>query len=289
MGNKIKYQGGITKFLCMKLAERNKAKFCKSLSENNFLSITNANKVNFDVISFSGAFSFEDQLLSIYSFVFYAGIPNNWIIYSDKTYTERHKNVFKKKFPFITILDWDIYNFTDNSVFSEFLGVWPLAKKLNIIMGHNYQSQTLYFDSDIIFYKNMADYLNSKLLDSGFWYASDPMWGDVSQYFSVKRESLYPLNSGLLILNKDFNTKLIFEYLENLKGDYQYFSEQLSFEYAFRKQNANMLDPRQFIINSKDQFDFSTLYKPADIAMRHYTTPVRHKMWQYGWRWHFDK
>ena len=48
-----------------------------------------------------------------------------------------------------------------------------------------------------------------------------------------------------------------------------------------------MLDPRQFIIDSTDQFDFALKYYPESIAMRHYTSPVRHKMWQRGWQWHF--
>jgi hypothetical protein len=50
-----------------------------------------------------------------------------------------------------------------------------------------------------------------------------------------------------------------------------------------------MLDPRQFIVDSADQFDLSLKYYPENIAMRHYTSPVRHKMWQNGWKWHFVK
>jgi hypothetical protein len=60
------------------------------------------------------------------------------------------------------------------------------------------------------------------------------------------------------------------------------------FEYAFRKQGAQILDPRQFIIDTEDQFDFSMKYHPGDMAMRHYTGPIRHKMWQKGWKWHFE-
>ena len=44
------------------------------------------------------------------------------------------------------------------------------------------------------------------------------------------------------------------------------------------------LDPRRFILDSGDQFDFSYLLPFDKIAIRHYTGPVRHKMWQAGWR-----
>ena len=289
MRNKIKYQGGITKLLCQKQAERSKKKFRQLVvSGAGPFQFNQSTGIDFDVISFSGATAFEDQLLSIYSFVLYAGIPRNWIIYSDKSYTEEQKELFKKKFPFISVTDWDVYDHvSSNKHLSEYLQVCHLAKKVNIIVGHPYTRQTIYLDSDIVFYKNISGYLSSSLLSGGFWFAPDSMWGDLNGYFNIKRESIYPLNSGMLILNNDFDAADVFQYFEDIKGKYEYFSEQSSFEYAFRKQGANMLDPRQFIIDSSDQFDFAMKYYPDEIAMRHYTSPVRHKMWQKGWNWHF--
>jgi hypothetical protein len=287
MRGKIKYQGGITKALCQRRANLNKKLFRKSIDKIDISGMGTAKAVDFDIISFSGAASFEDQILSIFSFLVYAGTPEKWTIYSDKSYTEDHKKVFKSKFPFVEIVDWDVFDLVkNNKVLSDYLKECHLAKKLNIILGHPYTKQTIYLDSDIVFYKNICNYLNTGLLSKGLWYAPDTMWGDIEHYFKNKPASIYPLNSGLLILDQHFNIADVFEYLDNLKGNYHYFSEQSSFEYAFRKQNANMLDPRQFVIDSSDQFDFATKYHPADIAMRHYTTPVRHKIWQNGWKWH---
>lgn len=287
MRKKIKYQGGITKMICQKRAERNKKSFRKGLAAIDISSLANTKQVDFEIISFSGAASFEDQVLSIFSFLVYAGVPAKWIIYSDKSYTEEQKQVFKSKFPFVSIVDWDVFDIVKESkTLSDYLKECHLGKKLNVIMGHPYNGQTIYLDSDILCYSNISSYLSSGLLSKGLWYAPDPMWGDVAGYFEIKRESIYPLNSGFLILNDKFNTGDILEYFESLEGKYHYFSEQSSFEYAFRKQNANMLDPRQFVIDSSDQFDFSTKYYPDSMAMRHYTTPVRHKIWQNGWKWH---
>ncbi len=288
MRKKIKYQGAITKILCQKLAERNKNSFRKAVREIDFSGFVSTQQVDFDIISFSGKSSFEDQMLSILSFITYAGIPKKWIIYSDKTYTEVQIGILKEKFPFVLIKDWDTYNrLVDNEAFNDYYQQgYSMAKKLNVIIGHPYNGQTIYIDSDILCYSNMSGYLNSGLLSKGLWYAPDTMWGSVAGYFDTKRESIYPLNAGFLILNQDFNQDDIVAYFESLKGKFHYFSEQSSFEYAFRKQNVNMLDPRQFVIDTSDQFDFSTKYHPDSIAMRHYTTPVRHKIWQYGWKWH---
>lgn len=273
----------------MRQAERNKKSFGKNLSKPENYLTKRSQKVNFEIISFSGASNFEDQLLSIYSFLYYGGHPVKWTIYSDKSYTENQKEIFTKSFAFVEVKDWDIFEIVrNNKSINEYLSVCALAKKLNIILGHSYEHQTIYLDSDIVFYKNISSYLNNPLLSKGLWYAPDAL-GDIANYLSNEKDSIYRLNSGLLILNQDFDAEDIYSYFENLKGNYGYFSEQSSFEFAFRKQGANMLDPRQFIIDTSDQFDFDYNFYPDNIAMRHYTSPVRHKMWQKGWKWHFVK
>jgi len=287
MTKKLPYQGGLTKLVCQKKAAWHKKQFRKNITHLNPLNASPSKEINFEIISFSGAASFEDQMLSIYSLLHYAGRPLKWTIYSDKSYTSEQKEIFKKKFSFVSVIDWDIYNYYRcNKQLGEYLLVCGLAKKLNVILGHSLENQTIYIDSDIIFYKNISCYFDTCSLHRGLWYAPDTL-DNVSMYFSKDRESIYPLNSGLLILNSDFNRDDVFIYLESLKGNYGYFSEQSSFEFAFRKQHANVLDPRQFINDVSDQFDFSIKYDPCNIAMRHYTNPVRHKMWQKGWQWHF--
>jgi hypothetical protein len=285
---KIKYQGGITKLICQKRAERQKNEFRKELSGNSRVFLYTTDKtVDFEVVSFSGAGSFEDQLLSLYSFVYYAGIPTRWVIYSDKSYTREHIDIIKREFPFVTVLDWDYHKkYADNKIIQDYSKVSHMAMKLYVIISHPYEGQTIYTDSDIVFYKHVSHYFNSTHLSNGLWYVPDAL-GNVTKFFDKKIDAIYPLNAGFLILNKHFNVEDVFTYFESLNGNYGYFSEQSSFEFALQKQMANILDPRQFIIDTSDQFDFSSNYYPQDISMRHYTSPVRHKMWQNGWKWHF--
>ena len=73
MRKKIKYQGGITRLWCKWKADKNKKVFLKNLKEVEKLNIKN-NKLDFEIISFSSAANFEDQILSIYSLLFYAGL-----------------------------------------------------------------------------------------------------------------------------------------------------------------------------------------------------------------------
>lgn len=286
MVQKLKYQGGITRHLCRKQAERHKKSF-RRLVKKGQIKLPERKEVAHEIISFSGASTFEDQLLSIYSFVSYAGTPSSWTIYSDKTYTLAEKKCFKALFPFVSTLDWDVYDhYQKNHLIKEYLTVCNLAKKINAIIGHPYNGQTFYLDSDILLYKNISYYLNCAAFNKGLWYVPDAL-ENIDAHFDTDKESIYSLNSGFLILNNHFDHSGIYDYLESLNGNYSYFSEQSSFEYAFRQQEAKILDPRQFIIDTSDQFDFSIKYNPDSIAMRHYTSPVRHKMWQNGWKWHF--
>src|SRR4051812_31014435 len=129
MTNKIKYQGGITKILGQKIAEWHKYKFRKNIS-NICIIPPNTKKLYFEVISFSGAIGFEDQILSIYSFIYYAGIPIKWTIYSDKTYTADQKKTILKLFPFVIMLDWDTYKwYEEKDALNDYLSVNFMAKK----------------------------------------------------------------------------------------------------------------------------------------------------------------
>ena len=184
---KIKYQGGITKLICQRIAERRNKDFRKEVAgTKRVFSYPTDKVVDFDVFSFSGAGSFEDQLLSLYSFVYYSGIPAKWIIYSDKSYTQEHIDILKREFPFVTIADWDFHNkHAANKMIQDYAEVSHMAMKLYVIISHPYERQTIYSDSDIVFYKHIAHYFNSSALRNGLWYVPDSL-GNVTSFFDKK-------------------------------------------------------------------------------------------------------
>lgn len=81
MIKKLKYQGGATRLICRKQAELNKQAFGKNTSSPEDELILKANILDFDIISFSGISNYEDQILSIYSLLYYAGKPFKWTIF----------------------------------------------------------------------------------------------------------------------------------------------------------------------------------------------------------------
>lgn len=285
MRTPLRFQGGITRHLCRRTAEWHRRRF-RQLVFSRKLAPGAPREVPFEIVSFSGSPGFEDQVLSILSFMAYAGNPLKWTVYSDKSHSPEEKRRLAELFPFVSVEDWDVYPvYRNNRLIADYLGVCGLAMKLNVLIGHPYRGQTFYVDSDILFYRNISYYLESPAIASGLWYVPDAM-EDVPGYFSGEPRPIFALNSGFLILNGEFDPRGIYRYLESRAGRYGYFTEQSAFEYAFAEQGARLLDPRQFIIDTTDQFRFGIKYHPADIAMRHYTSPVRHKIWQNGWQWH---
>ena len=66
-------------------------------------------------------------------------------------------------------------------------------------------------------------------------------------------------------------------FLKELNSTYEYFSEQTVMHILSKTNNFKRLNPQDFVVDSADQFDFSYLYTPKNLAIRHYTGPVRHK------------
>lgn len=243
--------------------------------------------VNVDLFSFSGKSAFADQVLSVLSFLYYVGIPTKWTIYSDKTYDQQDTDAFLALFPFCEIKEWDAIGPIDRLV-RECNDHYFLAKKINVVLNHPKKATSIYADSDIVFYAKFRKYLASGLLDGHNWFMADTLSDDDANWFTPN--AIVRLNSGFLVFNADFNGRPVLDYLEKLNGRYLgYFLEQNAIEQALQAQDAKVLDPRTFILETDDQFLIKEKYSTDKMALRHYTSPVRHKLWQFGWEWHFGK
>jgi hypothetical protein len=294
---KIKYQGGLTKLITSSIGRRNKTRFAKFI-EQNLPSLRNkmeGQALQLDVVSFSSSKDLYEQVLSILSFLRYAGTPASWTIYSDGSHTANQIDLLNKGFEFIKIEIQEIVDKTSlkpglfpyKNELKHYAQMQPLGKKLFHYLNHRITKPTLFLDSDILFYNKAFEFdmiLNS---DVPGWYLPDKEWGCLdSRYKATYQKELNQVNSGFFLLNEELkDLKEGLEFLNNLDQQYEYFTEQSVFHILFKKNGLIPLDPSIFILDSEDQFDFSYLYPKEEIALRHYTGPVRHKMWQKGWKW----
>jgi hypothetical protein len=298
---KLKYQGGLTKLIASKIGERNKVRFANfiELNLNSLVARLGYKPMQVEVVSFSSSKDFHDQVLSILSFLRYVGTPICWTIYSDGSHTPDQIQLLNSGFEFIKVeaINWastsswigkcklELLPYREHLL--DYAQKQPLGKRLFLYLNREIMNPTLFLDSDILFY-NKASVLSSVLKEeANGWYLPDENWGCLdSRYRNSNSDQLYQVNGGLILLNKNLvNLSIGLDFLKSLNNEYEYFSEQTVMHILLRANNFFPLDPRIFILNSSDQFDFSYLYGREEIAIRHYSGPVRHKMWQRDWEW----
>ena len=301
---KIKYLGGLTKYLASRIAEYNKSLFIDYV-DSNLKSISDylLNKgFSISLASFSCKDDFYEQILSILSFLRYVGTPVCWTIYSDGSHSSEQIRLLKSSFNFV---EFKLIDFqSDNNLgylekhdllpYSDYLFDFarksPYGKKLLFYLNHNIKYPTLFLDSDILFYKQ-AFFIESIIRENvNGWFLPDFEWGCLDSRYEINHsKQMYQVNSGFFLLLKEIeNVEYGLNFLKNLNFEYEYFIEQSVFHILFKSNGFMPFDSRVFVLSPKDQFDFSYQFKRENIAIRHYTGPVRHKMWQKNWKWHLS-
>ncbi|NML63653.1 hypothetical protein HHL22_00365 [Hymenobacter sp. RP-2-7] len=303
---KFKGQSIITKKIASKIAEFNKNSFARYINDSNrlkqlYADIHNDKVIEIEIVSFSSTYDFNEQVLSILSFIKNIGIPISWTLYSDGTHTQEQINRIESAFTFLKLIKTDIIenyirdNIKDSlipykNLLISYAKKLPLGKRLFLYLNYSIKYPTLFIDSDIVFYQKSQCIINLLNDSKDGWFLPDADYNNLdSRYVANTTPQHYQVNGGFFLLNKELvKVSNGLDFLKILDDKYEYFSDQTVFHIIISENNFMPLDPRIFILNSGDQFDFSYLHPKETIAIRHYTGPVRHKMWQQNWKWHLS-
>ena len=276
------------------LDEAGKIKLLSSLIHNNVA-------IDCHIVSFSSTKDFSEQVLSILTFIKYVGTPTAWTIYSDGTHTDVQIINIEFAFTFIKVIKEDLEIFHNDNYLKKSLRPYknelihyakikPLGKKLLLYLNFEIKRPTIFLDSDVLFYEKSIHLKSLIQSESNGWFLPDEAWGSLdSRYLNQIEAKTHQVNTGFILAMKDFGSVSEgLDFLKSLDYDYEYFSEQTIMHIILFSNDFAPLDSDIFIINTGDQFRFSYLYGTKHIAIRHYTSPVRHKMWQKSWRWHLS-
>ncbi len=280
----MRYVKGLTRRVCVELAARGRAAFPRETP-----SVSRAEReAPLDLASFSGSRDIREQCLSVLTFLHWVGKPRSWTIYSDGTHQPEDKELLESFG--VRVAPWNA-NPARNSVietYSNHATQHAMGKRLSAYSSHPLAGPTLFLDSDVLFYGRAFELLTAALNEPAHWFLPDVDWGHLdTRYMAGHGRAMYQLNGGFYLLRPSFDWTRVTDALAAYSPDFQYFSDQTSYHIGLLGQGARPLDPRFFVVDASDQFSFAPAYRPAEIALRHYTGPVRHKMWQYGWKWHF--
>jgi lipopolysaccharide biosynthesis glycosyltransferase len=162
----------------------------------------------------------------------------------------------------------------------------PTLKKVEILIKHQNDKNTIFTDSDILFYRNFSTLFridsdrNYYLVDEGNGYFDEDFMNEYPKIDS-------PFNFGLIFLNSEIDMSSVVSYiLEKIESKkLGYWSDQTAFQkLVMQDHRFQPLDRNLFRVGGSDAFKLSHCVDYNKIALRHFVGPVRHKMWQYPWR-----
>jgi len=273
-------------------ARRGRASFSAQIRTGQVASLQHASPLEYplDVCSFSSERDLEEQALSILTFVNWAGVPASWTVYSDGSHKPDSIIALQSIGDWLKVVNWDVATARlpkDCRFLLDYASGHAMGKRLIAYSTHSFTTPTLFTDSDVLFYKHAREALSFACSDARHWFLPDGAWGSFdSRFLRFARHDMFAVNGGFILLKPSFSWLPVMDFLQSLKGSYEYFSDQTALHVGLVAQDAFPLDPRLFVLRWSDQFKISSDYCAEEMAIRHYVQLVRHKMWQGGWKRH---
>jgi len=222
-----------------------------------------------------------EQVASIRSFIRYVGIPHQFTVISDGSYSDRSCELLQQIHPCIQVLPIDQLIRPDlpQAVY-DYAAQQAMGKKLAALLSLSISGPTLYTDSDILFFPGATDLAGLILSeDRVSRYLPDCTNKFDQRVIYDEMENLNPINAGFILLKDNLNWDFALDRLANLDELNNYFTEQTLVHLTLHRNHAQPLDPNLYVLRVDDQFIYSDKHAHNKIALRHYVNNVRHKFW----------
>ena len=137
---------------------------------------------------------------------------------------------------------------------------------------------TVYADADVLFLpgaRRLADLVGARSAPA--WYLRDCEPYLDERVLTPAEAALAPVNGGFQVLLEPLDWT---DALARLPADPVFHTEQTLLHLAMHGSGARALDPALYVVSTDDLRAWGDAFAGRPIALRHYTTPVRHKLWQ---------
>ena len=238
------------------------------------------------LLGYSGNNYFYEQLYSSLSFIKNVGLPEEWIIVSDGTYTIEQIKILQQ-IPNLRVIDFDEifdHNFKQLKPLADGHRLGKFATTYYSLL-NNIKDRIIYLEADVLVFQSFKKYIH--LFDKGNWYLPDTAPHLDSAYFIKNKMPMFSVNNGFAIFNERPPLEVACNYFSDRinNGELEYFTPQSASQLMAEEDSAsNFFDPRNFVVSCSDHFKFSIDHLPNNVALRHFVGPVRHKMWQTDWK-----
>ena len=246
--------------------------------------ISQTRKVPIAVYAFSCERDLPEQVASLRSFLRYVGIPNQFTVISDGSYTDESCDLLRRIHPCVEVIPIEKLMRTDlPQCLYDYAAQNVIGKKFSGFLSIPIKGVTIYLDSDILFFQGASDLLSlANLSNSGSpsaLYLPDCAFKGDERLIYDESEKRDPVNCGFTIFNKTLDWSFALERLSKLKEFNHYFTEQTLVHLTMHHNQAKPLCSKRYVLSVEDQFIYPDKYAGKEIALRHYVSDVRHKFW----------
>jgi hypothetical protein len=240
--------------------------------------------VDLVTVAFSSRDDLPEQVLSLRSLLRHVGVPRRALVVSDGSHAPQDVALLEGIHPAVEVVAWqDLAPTPLPAAVARYARVQPFGRKLALLLALPLEAPTVYADADVLF-RPAAASLRTELAPA---HPAARFLHDEEPYLDRRllrhpREAAMPLNAGLVVLRQAPDWGEPLHRLERLRGAPAFHTEQTLLHLALRTLGATPLDAARYVVATDDRFCAADRHAGSDVAARHYTTPVRHKLWTAG-------
>ena len=259
----------------------NRSLYKAVLSQIVSIPIKQTRQVPLSIYALSCERDLPEQVASIRSFIRYVGIPDTFTVVSDGSYTDSSCNLLRRIHPCVQVILLQNFLRTDlPQCVLDYAQLHPMGRKLSALMSIPVNGTTIYTDSDILFFPGGIDLINlSKSDDKYSLYLPDCSMSLDERIIYDDSEKSHPVNGGFILFRHEFDWSFAIERLANLQEIPSYFTEQTIVHLTMHHNRGVPLCSNKYVLNVEDQFIYPDKFANKNIALRHYVSDVRHKLW----------
>jgi hypothetical protein len=237
--------------------------------------------VDLVTVAFSSRADLPEQVLSLRSLLRHVGVPRRALVVSDGSHGREDVALLERIHPAVEVVAWqDLAPDPLPPAVARYARRQPFGRKLALMLALPLGAPTLYADADVLFHAAAASVrreLAPPHPPARFLRDEEPYLD--RRLLRHQRELGAPLNAGLVLLGRPPAWEEPLRRLARLEGRPAFHSEQTLLHLALRGLGATPLDSARYVVATDDRFTAVDRHAGPGVAARHYTTPVRHKLW----------
>jgi hypothetical protein len=233
------------------------------------------------LLAFCGRRDLPEQVASWRSFQRWVGRPRRAVLVSDGTLEEGDFKLLRALEPRLEIKSLEEFGgATTTEAMRSYATQQPMGRKLWVMRAMDSLAPVIYADSDILYFPAAAE-----LSGPRFWepttpsYLLDPYPSLDLRMILGESERLEPVNGGFVVVRQALEWAEPMHRLESLTGEAAFFSEQTLLHLAIRRSGGCPLNPTRYALRNEDQWAATDWFAGPEVALRHYISSLRHKMW----------